>query len=48
MGYASLIKDNNWNSIRWAINKLDTKLGSNSSPTFVEIALTGATDHGLL
>ncbi len=48
MGYASLIKDDNWNSIRWAIGKLDTKLGPNSSPTFVGIALTGATDHGLL
>ena len=45
---APAIKNGDWNSVRQAINKLRTKLSPGSEPTFSGIALTEATDHGLL
>jgi hypothetical protein len=42
------IKDGDWGSVRQAIQKLSYVLGTESTPTFAGLTITGLTDNSLI
>jgi len=49
MGFIPSIKDNDWSSVRQAVQKIASiKLGPDATPTFAGLTLTGLTASRLI